>query len=207
MNLDLSLYLVTDRGLSLGRPIEWVVEEAVKGGVSIVQLREKNCDTREFVNLAIKLKQMLSLYDIPLLINDRIDVAIASDADGVHLGQSDMPYHLARKILGYNKIIGLSVENFEEAEEANRLDVDYVAVSPVFLTNTKINTKNEFGFDGLKKVVEISRHPVIGIGGINVNNAAEIMNMGAKGIAVVSAIMSATNVQEAARILRLKMKD
>ncbi|MDR2084586.1 MAG: thiamine phosphate synthase [Bacteroidales bacterium] len=207
MDLDLSLYLVTDRKLSLNRPLEWVVEEAVRGGVTVVQLREKDCDTREFVNLAIKLKQILSLYHVPLLINDRIDIALAADADGVHIGQSDMPYHLARKILGYNKVIGLSIENFEEAEEANKLDVDYIAVSPVFSTHTKTNTKIEFGFEGVKKVVEISKHPVIGIGNINVTNIQKIMQMGADGVAVVSAIMSATNIEEAARILQLKMKE
>ena len=200
--LDLSLYLVTDEVLSKGRPIEWIVEEAVKGGVTMVQLREKNSTTRDFVERAIKLKSVLSKYDVPLIINDRLDVLLACDADGLHIGQSDMPYQIARKILGKNKIIGLSVESLEEAEETNLLDVDYIGISPVFSTMTKTDTKIEFGLDGVKKVTSICRHPSVGIGGINFTNAADIVASGADGIAVVSAIMSADNPYMAALELK-----
>ncbi len=194
---DLKLYLVTDRPLSLGRDIEWIVEEAVKGGVTMVQLREKDCSTRDFINLATGLKNKLKSYNVPLIINDRIDVALASDADGVHIGQSDMPYHIARSILGKDKIIGLSVETMEQVEEANLLDVDYIGISPVFSTPTKTDTFQPFGLEGVEKVMEISKHPAVAIGGINVSNAIDIFKAGANGIAVVSAICSAKNPREA----------
>ena len=146
MNKDiLKLYLVTDRALAGDRDIEWIVKEAVEGGCTIVQLREKNTPTGEFVKIAGRLKAALAPYGVPLIINDRIDVALASDADGVHIGQSDMPYDIARRLLGPDKIIGLSIENFEELEEANGLDVDYVAASPVFGTPSKTDTAEQWG--------------------------------------------------------------
>ncbi|MBN1462549.1 MAG: thiamine phosphate synthase [Paludibacteraceae bacterium] len=204
--LDLSLYLVTDRSLSLGRKLEWMVEEAVKGGVTVVQLREKDCTTREFIELACALKQKLCSYNVPLLINDRVDVALAADADGVHIGQSDMPYAMARKLLGSEKIIGLSVENLEQVYEANKLDVDYIGISPVFSTNTKTDTATPFGIEGIKQVMAVSKHPAVAIGGINSENATAIMQAGANGIAVVSAICSANDPYQAALQLKQKLK-
>lgn len=198
---QLRLYLVTDRPLCLGRDLEWIVSEAVKGGVTMVQLREKQADTREFVSLGLKLKELLTPLGVPLLINDRIDVALAVDADGVHIGQSDMPYDIARRLLGQDKIIGLSVENMDEVLQANDLDVDYVAVSPVYGTPTKTDTAAPFGLDGLRRAVELSRHPVVAIGGMNERTAPEVFAAGADGIAVVSAICSAPDPCEAARKL------
>lgn len=195
---DLSLYLVTDRPLSLGRDMEWIVAEAVKGGVTMVQLREKDCSTREFVELAIRLKKKLNPFKVPLIINDRIDVALAADADGLHIGQSDMPYPMARKLLGSKKIIGLSVENMDQVFEANELDVDYIGISPVFSTFTKTNTAKPFGLEGITKVMTLSKHPSVAIGGINTRNAREIIRAGANGIAIVSAICSANNPRQAA---------
>ncbi|MBQ1936297.1 MAG: thiamine phosphate synthase, partial [Bacteroidales bacterium] len=139
-NVDLSLYLVTDRDLSLGRSLEEVVSEAVAGGVTVVQLREKDASTGEFVELARRMMDMLNPLGVPLIINDRVDVALAVDADGVHIGQSDMKYEDARRLLGPDKIIGLSVESFEDIEAANALDVDYVGISPVYGTPTKTDT-------------------------------------------------------------------
>ena len=188
---DPKLYLVTDRPLCLGRDIEWVVEEAVKGGVTLVQLREKNTDTRQFIDLAIRLKKTLAVYNVPLLINDRIDVALAADADGVHIGQSDMPYETARRLLGDDKIIGLSVETFAEAEAADLLDVDYIAVSPVYLTNTKTDTSNALGLAGVQRISALSKHPVVGIGGMNQATVKDVIHAGADGVAIVSAICSA----------------
>ncbi len=199
---DLSLYLVTDRPLSLGRDIAWIVEEAVKGGMTMVQLREKDCNTRDFIELAIDLKQRLSVYGVPLIINDRADVALAADADGLHIGQSDMPYDIARRLMGKNKIIGLSVENMDQVVEANQLDVDYIGISPVFSTPTKTDTFQPFGLDGVKKVMQISKHPTVAIGGINHLNAKEVLEAGANGIAVVSAICSAKDPQKAAKELK-----
>jgi len=203
MNRDtLKLYLVTDRDLSKGRDIEWIVKEAVRGGVSIVQLREKDCSTREFVSLARSLKALLSPLGVPLIINDRVDVALASDADGVHIGQSDMLYSDARKLLGRGKIIGLSVENMEELYEANRIeDLDYIAASPVFATPTKTDTARPFGLEGLREVVRESVHPVVAIGGMNPRTAPEVLKCGADGIAVVSAIVSADSPKDAAQEL------
>jgi len=196
-----SLYLVTDRSLSLGRPLDYIVEEAVKGGVTMVQLREKGASTLEFYELAISLKKILQPYKVPLIINDRIDIALACDAEGLHIGQSDMPYSVARKLLGNDKIIGLSIENIYQAEQANRINVDYIGVSPVFSTPTKTDTAQALGLEGLRQIADISKHPIVGIGGINRGNAKEIIDAGADAIAVVSAIMSASDPQEAAKQL------
>lgn len=195
-SFDLSLYFVTDRSLSLGRSIE-IVEQAANGGVTMVQLREKECSSREFYDLAIKLKQCLKPFNIPLIINDRLDIALACDAEGLHIGQSDIPYPVARKIFGKDKIIGLSVESLQDALDANQTDVDYIGISPVFSTATKTDTAPELGLEGVRKIMSISKHPSVGIGGINITNAADILSSGANGIAVVSAIMSAKDPQQA----------
>lgn len=199
---ELRLYLVTDRGLCLGRDLEWVVNEAVAGGVTMVQLREKDCGTAEFVDLAARLKKTLRPLGVPLIINDRIDIALAVDADGVHIGQSDMPYGIARRLLGPDKIIGLSIESFEELDAANAIaDLDYVAASPVYDTSTKTDTAKAFGLDGLREFVKRSVHPVVAIGGMNRNTAAEVFRCGTDGIAVVSGIVSAESPRAAAKEL------
>lgn len=198
---DLKLYLVTDRGLAGDRAIEEIVRESVEGGATMVQLREKDIDTREFIELAMNLKKALEPYGVPLIINDRVDVALAADADGVHIGQSDMPYPIARKLLGPDKIIGLSVENFGQIEEANALDVDYIGVSPVFATPTKTDTAEPFGLEGLRKAVRMSVHPTVAIGGMNERTAADVMASGTDGIAVVSAIVCASDPRQATRNL------
>ena len=198
----LKLYLVTDRELSLGRSLEEVVSEAVKGGVTVVQLREKDASTGEFIELARRLMKLLKPLDIPLIINDRVDVALAVDADGVHIGQSDMSYEDARRLLGPDKIIGLSVENFKDIEAANALDVDYIGISPVYGTPTKTDTAEPFGLEGLRKAVQMSAHPTVAIGGMNASTIAEVMAAGTDGVAVVSAICSAENIRKATSDLR-----
>ena len=198
----LKLYLVTDRDLSLGRSLEDVVSEAVKGGVTIVQLREKEASTGEFVALARRLMSILKPLGIPLIINDRVDVALAVDADGVHIGQSDMTYADARRLLGPDKIIGLSVECLEDLEAANALDVDYVGISPVYGTPTKTDTAEPFGLEGLRRAVEMSIHPTVAIGGMNAATIGEVMEAGADGVAVVSAICSAEDISKAASELK-----
>lgn len=190
-DFDMSLYLVTDRPLSRGRDIEWIVEEAVKGGATVVQLREKDCSTAEFVSIASRLMEKLKPLGIPLIINDRIDVALAVDADGVHIGQSDMPYATARRLLGNDKIIGLSVETMDEVVEANALDVDYIGVSPVYSTATKTDTLQPFGLQGLRRAAELSRHRIVAIGGMNEATVGDVIACGIEGVAVVSAIVSA----------------
>lgn len=201
---QLKLYLVTDRPLAAGRDLEWIVTQAVKGGVTMVQLREKDIDTREFIELGMRLKKALQAYGVPLIINDRVDVALAVDADGVHIGQSDMPYNIARKLLGPDKIIGLSIESFEELEQANSLDVDYVAASPVYATPTKTDTARPWGLEGLREFVKRSVHPVVGIGGMNEKTAKEIYETGVDGIAVVSAIVCAQDPATASNNILLK---
>lgn len=203
---DLSLYLVTDRSLSLGRELEWIVEEAARGGATMVQLREKDCSTKDFVNLALKVKQRLEPYGVPLIINDRVDVALAVDADGLHIGQSDMPYDIARKLMGRNKIVGLSVENMQQVYDANTLDVDYIGISPVFSTPTKTDTAIPFGVEGVREVMAITKHPAVAIGGINIGNAKMVIESGVNGIAVVSAICSANNPFEATKELSKLVK-
>lgn len=201
-SFDPGLYLVTDRILSKGRPVEFIVEQAVKGGVTMVQLREKDSPTADFVNLAILLKKMLAPLDVPLIINDRLDVALASDADGLHIGQQDMPCAIARKILGPHKIIGLSVENTEQAKATNKLDVDYIGLSPVFVTGTKPELVHSLGLDGVHEIASVSKHIMVAIGGIHAQNAADVLRAGANGVAVVSAICSAADPMKAAREIR-----
>ena len=198
----LKLYLVTDRGCCGNRDLVEVVKEAVKGGVTMVQLREKEISTAEFIRLALRLKQALKDTDTPIIINDRVDVALAVDADGVHLGQSDIPYEMARKILDKDKIIGLSVESMQDVEVANALDVDYIGVSPVFSTPTKTDTASPFGLDGLKKAVEMSVHPTVAIGGMNLSTLPDVVRTGVNGVAVVSAIVGAEDPCEASRKMR-----
>ena len=198
---ELSLYLVTDSVLAGDRNMEDIVKEAVEGGVTMVQLREKSLDTRSFIDRALRLKKLLAPYGVPLIINDRVDVALASDADGVHIGQSDMPFSMARAILGPDKIIGLSVENMDQVSEANGLDVDYIGVSPVFATPTKTDTAEPFGLDGLQRAVRMSVHPAVAIGGMNAGTAREVISTGVDGIAVVSAIVCAASPREASREL------
>lgn len=202
MKDKLKLYLVTDRSLSRGRSLSQIISAAAAGGVTMVQLREKDITTNEFVALAKSVKECLKPLNIPLIINDRIDVALAVDADGVHIGQSDMPYEIARKLLGPDKIIGLSVENLNDLLVANDLDVDYVGISPVFATTTKTDTAAPFGIDGLKDAVRLSTHPTVAIGGMNRNTARDVMNTGCDGIAVVSAISAADDPTEAASELK-----
>lgn len=197
-DIDFSLYLVTDRELARGRDLTKVILAAVKGGVSIVQLREKNISTRKFVELSKKVKRILAPKKIPLLINDRIDVALAVDADGVHIGQNDMNYEDARRILGKNKIIGYSVESIADAQEAEKFDCDYLGLSPVFSTLTKTDIHHELRLEGVRQIRKISHHKLIGIGGLNAGNCAEVIEAGADGIAVVSAICSAADPEKSA---------
>lgn len=166
-----------------------------------MQLREKDVSTRFFVEEARKIKALMTPFKAPLIINDRIDVALAVGAEGVHIGQDDMPYDIARRLMGPQAIIGLSVETWEDVEKAQTLDVDYLGVSPVFETPTKTDTKGSWGLEGLARIKAYSRHPLVGIGGLNSSNAADAVRAGADCIAVVSAICSAPDPLNAARDL------
>lgn len=195
------IYLVTDQKACKGKPLESIVSDAVRAGVSYVQLREKQAGTRLFLKTAQKLMSILEPAKIPLIINDRVDIALAVKAAGVHIGQSDMPYDHARRLMGPAAIIGLSVETWEDVEKAQDLDVDYLGVSPVFSTPTKTDTKTPWGLDGLEKIQSYSCHPLVAIGGIDASNAQKIINAGADAIAVVSAICSAKDAFDATRQL------
>jgi len=204
---DLSLYLVTDRNPSLHFPLEKIVEEAVEGGVTMVQLREKDCTSREFYEIALRLKRILHRHAVPFIINDRVDIALACDADGLHIGQSDLPYPVVRTLLGKEKIIGLSVENVQDALVANSYDVDYIAFSPVFGTPTKTNTACPLGLEGVREISAISDHPGVGIGGLHAANIRDVLEAGADGIAVVSAIMSSPDPRQSAMQLSNLIKN
>lgn len=195
------LYLVTDRGFCGRRGVAATVAEAVRGGAAWVQLREKTASTRAFIEAALALKALLAPRGVPLIINDRVDVALAAEADGVHLGQSDMPCETARRILGPRALIGLSVETWEEVEAAQNQPVDYLGVSPVYATPTKTDTRGEWGLTGLARIRAFSRHPLVAIGGLNAKNAAEVVAAGADAVAVVSAVCAADDPCGAAREL------
>ncbi|WP_261905200.1 thiamine phosphate synthase [Vibrio fortis] len=190
MSNPYKLYLVTDDQQDLAT-LEHVVEQAVAGGVTMVQVREKHGDVRAFIERAQRVKAILKGTGVPLIINDRVDVALAVDADGLHLGQSDMPATIARQLIGGNKILGLSIENEQQLEESNHLPIDYIGLSAIFATPTKTNTKKHWGVEGLKKALETTRLPIVGIGGINENNIPELMATGVHGLALVSAICHA----------------
>jgi thiamine-phosphate diphosphorylase len=199
---DLSLYLVTDRRLSLGRTTCEVVAEAIAGGVTAVQLREKHCSTREFIDEARLVKKLLQGTAIPLIINDRLDVALAVEAEGVHLGQQDMSITDARRLAGSRLIIGISAESLADALRAEAEGADYIGISPVFATATKTDTAKPLGLAGIRRIREAVRLPLVGIGGISVDNAIEVLRAGADGVAVVSAVVSAPCPRSAAAALK-----
>lgn len=206
MQPDYSLYLVTDRALCLGRSLLDVVAAAVRGGVSMVQLREKHCDSRDFVALARALKTLLAPASVPLLINDRVDIALACGAEGVHVGQSDMAVADVRALMGSKALVGLSVENMDDIKAAEQLAVDYLGVGPVFPTATKPDHCPPWGIEGLRKARLASRLPMVAIGSVNEKNAAQVMATGMDGVAVVSALCSAAQPELAARTLRALVK-
>jgi len=201
LNLDFHLYVITDRGLSLGRSNEEVVEAAIAGGADIIQLRDKELTTKQLLQEALKLKDIVRRSGIPFIINDRVDLAMAVDADGVHLGQDDLPLEYARKLLGNDKIIGISAQDAEQALQAERNSADYIAVSAIFPTATKPDAVSL----GLKTITDIKKNvsvPVVAIGGIKEENAALVAEAGADCIAVISAVVSAVDIEQAAKNLR-----
>jgi thiamine-phosphate pyrophosphorylase len=200
--LDLGLYLVTDRAACQGRDLLDVVAAAVAGGVSLVQLREKTTATRDFVALARALVALLRPLGVPLVVNDRVDVALAAGADGVHVGQDDMHPTDVRALLGPDRIVGLSVTGQDETRAAQGLPVDYLGAGPVFATATKPDAGAPQGLAGLAAMLALAEVPVVGIGAITAANAEAVLAAGASGLAVVSAICSASDPRAAAAALR-----
>ena len=203
----LRLYLVTDQASMRGRTLADVVLAALKGGVTCVQLREKSLCTRDFVALALALQDLLAAFAVPLIINDRIDVALACGAQGVHLGQSDMPVAVARRLLPPQVFIGLSVETMDDVANAAIQPVDYLGVSPIYPTPTKTDTAPPWGLDGLRQVRAATALPLVAIGGIQLAQVREVLQAGADGLAVVSAICSADDPEAAARILFAQLRN
>ncbi|MCJ7588971.1 MAG: thiamine phosphate synthase [Candidatus Aminicenantes bacterium] len=199
---DLSLVLVTDRTLAAGRSLEDVVRAAVRGGVTAVQLREKDCSTRQFLEIGRSVQEACRSLGVPFIVNDRADLALVLKADGIHIGQDDLPPRDARRLLGPDAVIGLSVETLEQALAAEAEDVDYLGISPIFATPTKPDTRGEWDLAGLSKLRRLTRRDLVAIGGINPENAGAVIEAGADGIAVVSAICAAADPERAARDLR-----
>jgi len=185
-------YFITDSDLSKSGNIS-DVKNAVESGVGVVQYRNKSGSTKEMYEEAVKLKEICK--NIIFLINDRIDIAIAVDADGVHIGQDDMPYKIARKMLGKNKIIGVTVHNVQEAKDAEKIGADYLGVSPVFSTDTKPDAGKPAGINIIKDIKRICKIPLIAIGGINLLNAEEVVKAGADGLCAISAVVAKDDVK------------
>jgi thiamine-phosphate pyrophosphorylase len=198
----LRLYLVTDQPSLKGRRLIDVVQSAVQGGVSCVQLREKHANSRDFYAQAVALMDLLTPLAIPLIINDRLDIALACGAQGVHLGQSDMPVQAARKLLPPQVFIGWSVETEAHVELSATLPLDYLGVSPVFATTTKTDTATPWGLEGLARIRAATTLPLVAIGGIHIGNVTQLMQAGADSLAVVSAICSADDPRAASQQLR-----
>ncbi len=194
------LYLVTDDQQDL-RTLTHVVEQAVKGGVTMVQIREKHGDVRAFIERAQAVKNILAGTGVPLIVNDRVDVALAVDADGVHLGQTDMPAEIARRLIGPNKILGLSIENHDQLLQADDLPIDYIGLSAIFATPTKTNTQKHWGIEGLIEALNTTKLPVVAIGGINQTNIPQLCATGVHGLALVSAICHADDPCQATQQL------
>lgn len=196
---DFSLHLVIGRKDCLHHSMEYIIEQAIENGITSIQLREKSCSTKELIQSAKWIKEVLNHTKIPLIINDRVDVALAVDAEGVHLGQQDLDYKRARRLLGGKIIVGISVENLGQANELQNSDVDYLGVSPLFPTHTKLDLAGPWGIEGLKTLHKISQHKLVAIGGINQRNLSQVLSAGATGVAIVSAICSS---KEPGKIVR-----
>lgn len=188
MPFDLSLYLVTDTALCDPLGIEKTVEAAVQGGITMVQLRDKHASDEHMIAQAKRLKAMLAGSGVPLIINDRLNVALASQADGLHVGQSDMAVQEARHALGQHAIIGLSINTLDQLQGAPVELLDYVGLGPVFATGSKQDHAQPIGFDGLARLASVCQLPSVAIGGLKAEHTAQVKTAGASGIAVISAI-------------------
>ena len=203
--MEYTTYLVTQETLSAGRSTEAIVDAAIEGGVDVVQLREKDATARERYNLGLKLREATREAGIPLVVNDRVGVAAAIDADGVHLGDDDLPVAAAREVLGEEAIVGRSVSLVEDAVEAERAGADYLGVGAVYATGSKDDIDDEeyaIGLDRVEAIADAVDIPVVGIGGITADNADDVAAAGADGVAVITAITDATDPAAATRDLR-----
>lgn len=200
------LYLIADRTILGDRDFLQSIEDAISGGVTLVQLREKESSTLEFYNMAKQVKEITSKHNIPLIINDRLDIALAVDAEGLHIGQDDMPLQIARSILGSNKIVGVSASTLDEALKAKKDGADYLGVGAVFPTSSKDDAAS-VSIETLKLIKEKVKIPVVAIGGVNLENTPLVMNTGIDGIAVISAILKSRDIKSAALNLYKKVSE
>ena len=203
---DLLLYAVTDRAWLRGETLYGQVEKALKGGATFMQLREKNLDEEHFLQEAVEIKELCKKYHVPFVINDNVDIAVKMDADGVHVGQSDMEAGSVREKLGPDKIVGVSAQTVEQAVLAEKRGADYLGVGAVFSTGTKLDA-DDVSYETLKAICEAVSIPVVAIGGITKDNLMELKGSGIDGIAVVSAIFAQANIEEATRELRSRTEE
>lgn len=195
--INYKVYLVTDRKFMSTETLEEAVEQAIQGGVTLVQLREKECSSKEYYETALSIKKITDKYNVPLLIDDRIDIALAADAAGVHIGQSDIPCSIARKILGEDKIIGVTAKTIEQAVKAEKDGADYLGVGAVFKTGTKKDAIN-ITMEDLKNIRKSVKIPITAIGGINKDRIKEFKGTGINGTAIVSGIIAQKDIKKAA---------
>ena len=198
---DFTLCVIADAEAARGRLLPHLVEEAVSAGATMVQLRAKRLDAADFFALAVQVSDALKNWSIPLIINDRVDIALACRADGVHLGQNDLPLLTARALLGKTKIIGISANTIEDALAAESQGADYLGVGPVFFTSSKSDLPKVLGTEGLSAIKRAVRLPILAIGGIDAERAGEVAAAGADGVAVISAVLGAEDVFEATQFL------
>lgn len=196
--IDYSIYLVTDRDLMSTETLEEAVEQAINGGCTLVQLREKDCSSLDFYNTAVKVKEITDKYNVSLVINDRIDIALAVDAAGVHVGQSDIPAAIVRKVIGEDKILGVSTGCLEHAIKAQKDGADYLGVGAMYATGTKKDAKHT-SIEELKKIRENISIPIVVIGGINKERIKDFEGIGIDGLAIVSAIISQKDITKATK--------
>ena len=199
---DYGLYVVTDAALSKGLSHFQIAERAVRGGANVLQLRDKSLAGRRLLETALKMKKITKKAGALFIVNDRLDVALASGADGVHLGQDDLPLEDAMRLVPKGFILGITVHNVEEAVTAQKDGASYLGLSPIFLTGSKDDAGAACGIQMIKEVKKKVSIPVVGIGGINATNAREVLSAGADGIAVISAVVGQIDVEKAARVLR-----
>lgn len=202
MNIQWDLCFVADLRSAGSKDLLSFVQDAVEGGATLVQLRAKNLSTRKHLALALHVSQYLRSQNIPLIINDRTDIAFSCDAQGVHLGQEDLSPLYARKILGKDKLVGVSVNTIEEAVEGESQGADYLGVGPLFSTPSKKDARSVLGLGGFRSIRKSTDLPLLAIGGINSQNAKEVIAAGADGVAVISALMASPDVRLSAQELR-----
>lgn len=205
-NIDYTLYLCTDRGLMRSSTIEEAVEQALTGGTGVVQLREKDIDAKDFYEMAMRLKRITEKYQVPLIINDRVDIALACNADGVHIGQRDIPARLVRKMIGTEKILGVSASTLEEAVQAVEDGADYLGIGAMYATSTKDDAQI-VTIPELKRIRKAVDVPIVVIGGINLDTLDNFKGYGIDGLAVVSAVMAAEDAAAAAKELITRFRE